>query len=396
MPAKQPKRVAIYAPALSEYAHDLAEGVLLYAQKHPDYVIRHFQFGSEAGEPVRPPRWRNWQPDGVVAFAGQQEESFEWLYSRGVPVVNTTPDCPRPLPCVFAGHRSIARLAADHFIKIGFEHFGYVGVPDHVGMDNRGNAFVEELSRHGYSADRFNLMSDPGAGLNHQIEDASEEPHLREFLERCSKPIGIFAGYDGIARAVCTACQDLEIEIPGAVAVVGVNDSTIARLGQPTITTIRLPGEEVGYKAMEILAQLLQEERVRKKIVEIPSKLIVIRESTGQQVHREANVDRAMRLIQRHACEGIRVADIARKLGISRTTLEQHFHQIFDTTPGEEISRARTDRAKELLTETTLSIEAISQMVGYATVSNFGEFFRRRTGMPPRKYRQTHRATIEE
>ncbi len=252
----QPKRIALYAPALTEYSQRLAQGVLQYAGEHPDYAIRHFQFGSEMGEPVRPPRWRNWQPNGVVAFVGKQEKIFDWLYATELPIVNTTSDCPKPLPCVFAGHRSIARLAADHFIEMGFERFGYVGVPDHAGMENRGDAFVTELSRHGYSADRFNLMSDPGAGLDHQIEDASEEPQLRKFLERCRKPVGVFAGYDGVARAVCTACQDLGIEIPGAVAVIGVNDSTIASLGQPTITTIRLPGEEAGYKAMEMLSMV--------------------------------------------------------------------------------------------------------------------------------------------
>jgi transcriptional regulator GlxA family with amidase domain len=48
--------------------------------------------------------------------------------------------------------------------------------------------------------------------------------------------------------------------------------------------------------------------------------------------------------------------------------------------------------AQDLLRETELSHERIAEHCGFADTFHFSKVFKRRTGMPPREYRQLQRA----
>ena len=56
----------------------------------------------------------------------------------------------------------------------------------------------------------------------------------------------------------------------------------------------------------------------------------------------------------------------------------------------ELLTDIRIAKAKELLNTTTLSITEISEQVGYSNVQSFIRMFKRKIGMPPNQYRQTH------
>jgi AraC-like DNA-binding protein len=60
---------------------------------------------------------------------------------------------------------------------------------------------------------------------------------------------------------------------------------------------------------------------------------------------------------------------------------------MFGYGPGEELTRARIQRAQELLTTTTLSVTRIALMIGYSRPDNFATFFRGKTGMSPTRFR---------
>lgn len=68
-----------------------------------------------------------------------------------------------------------------------------------------------------------------------------------------------------------------------------------------------------------------------------------------------------------------------------------HFARLFKSTTGlpphRFVLRARVDHARVLLTDPTLSIHHIAQVVGCRTPSHFTAVFRRVTGVTPRAYR---------
>jgi AraC family transcriptional regulator len=68
-----------------------------------------------------------------------------------------------------------------------------------------------------------------------------------------------------------------------------------------------------------------------------------------------------------------------------------HFARLFKSTTGlpphRFVLRARVDHARDLLTDPTLSIQHVAQVVGFRTPSHFTAVFRRVTGITPRAYR---------
>jgi AraC-like DNA-binding protein len=96
---------------------------------------------------------------------------------------------------------------------------------------------------------------------------------------------------------------------------------------------------------------------------------------------------RAKRLIERHAFERVRIADLAAEVGVSPFTFFRQFKHDAGTTPLAYISELRLERAKRLLLSSKLPVEVIAQRVGFDDAAYFSRFFRRNTGRPPTSFR---------
>jgi len=80
------------------------------------------------------------------------------------------------------------------------------------------------------------------------------------------------------------------------------------------------------------------------------------------------------------------VEHLARYLNMSRPTLYRRLKEITDMTPNDLINIVRLQKAALLLTEGNLSIQEISDMVGYHSVGQFGRNFQKRFGMLPSEF----------
>ncbi|MCX6873741.1 MAG: helix-turn-helix domain-containing protein [Verrucomicrobia bacterium] len=96
-------------------------------------------------------------------------------------------------------------------------------------------------------------------------------------------------------------------------------------------------------------------------------------------------------LIRRHACDGIKVADVVRHLRIARRTLDQHFADRLGHSPAQEIRRVRLDMARKLLAETALSVGRVAELAGFRDLAQFNATFRQHAGLPPAEFRQRER-----
>lgn len=82
--------------------------------------------------------------------------------------------------------------------------------------------------------------------------------------------------------------------------------------------------------------------------------------------------------------------DLAQQVGLSEFKLKQGFQEVFGTTVWEYAQAYRMKQAKQMLTETKLSIVEIAHAIGYATQSHFGYMFRQRFYMTPKEYRDRY------
>ena len=98
-------------------------------------------------------------------------------------------------------------------------------------------------------------------------------------------------------------------------------------------------------------------------------------------------VDRALNYIAAAACGGLRAADVATHLGVSRSLLDLRFRQICGKSVLQEITDRRLDEVKRLLAETGLPIIRIGQQAGFNDPDNLKRLFRRRFGVTMRDWR---------
>ena len=83
------------------------------------------------------------------------------------------------------------------------------------------------------------------------------------------------------------------------------------------------------------------------------------------------------------------IADIARSLDISATSLKNYFRTVYGQNISEYLKGKRIDEAKRLLKETNLSILEIANRVGFESQSKFTAMFHASLGLTPTEFRRS-------
>ena len=84
----------------------------------------------------------------------------------------------------------------------------------------------------------------------------------------------------------------------------------------------------------------------------------------------------------------VRVANLARTLGLSPRSLERRCRAELGSSPARAYAQWRLERAAELLLTTDWPVRAISDTLGYANPFHFSRAFARCHGAPPSRWRE--------
>ncbi|MEN7341457.1 MAG: helix-turn-helix transcriptional regulator [Pseudomonadota bacterium] len=85
------------------------------------------------------------------------------------------------------------------------------------------------------------------------------------------------------------------------------------------------------------------------------------------------------------------IDDVARAAALSRFYFVRQFKAVFGVTPVQYRTRARLDRAKQLLSDSDQSVTDICMSVGFSSLGSFSALFAAREGQSPSTYRTTTR-----
>ena len=99
-------------------------------------------------------------------------------------------------------------------------------------------------------------------------------------LELPEPPTAIFAFNDNMAIGVLRAARERGVPVPAELSVVGFDDSELAAIVTPALTTVRQPLAEMGRMAVSLLMRQLENQRVEGLNVELQTRLVV-RDSTA-------------------------------------------------------------------------------------------------------------------
>ncbi len=96
--------------------------------------------------------------------------------------------------------------------------------------------------------------------------------------------------------------------------------------------------------------------------------------------------------IDLHFTEEFQLKDVCEKLFINKFYVSKLFKSYMGITPARYIVEKRLELAKKLLTDTNLSVNEISEEIGYGDVYYFSKLFKQETGYSPKAFRNMMRA----
>ena len=100
----------------------------------------------------------------------------------------------------------------------------------------------------------------------------------------------------------------------------------------------------------------------------------------------ENRVTRAAKEIKSNYAEAINIENLAKKLGISASSLYHNFKRITALSPLQFQKKIRLEEAKNLLINQNLDAAEAAFTVGYASPSQFNREYSRMFGMPPKAH----------
>ena len=326
----------------------------------------------------------------VHGFIGHFAEQalLDHVERAGLPAVDISPAHRHAeLPQVSTDDVAVGRLAAAHLLSLGLPHFAFFGTRSHYFSLLREQGFKQAIGASGLSCHVFiNGVSD----ADHKSGPAGGP--LEEWVRGLPKPIGILASTDSRALDLLAVCRKLGIEVPGSVAVLGVdNDDVFCELANPPLSSIALSTQRIGYEAARMLDRLMAGETPAQRQLLVPPAGVVPRRSSDIPAILDPDVAAAVRYISLHVQDDLQVADVLREVPMSRRALEQRFLKALGRTPAAEIRRAQVELAKHMLSETDEAMSRVAVAAGFSNAKQLGASFHHETGMTPTDYRRKAR-----
>lgn len=219
--------------------------------------------------------------DGVAVMVSEVTDILqEVLAGFRLPFVLLDADI-RGMPhdCVDIDQKHGVEALMKHVLQTqGMKRVIFVGGPE---------TNVDTIARHEAYSQALARAATPAAAsdvhfLDYEYETAFEfaKTHM---LNWAGPKTCVFAANDEMAAGIVAAAKDCDVEVPTQLAVVGFDDTRIARMTRPPLTTVRAPMTQMGEMAIELLCKRLADPKCPSMHVSLQPEL-VIRESCGEAV----------------------------------------------------------------------------------------------------------------
>ncbi|MDG4821713.1 substrate-binding domain-containing protein [Asanoa sp. WMMD1127] len=159
--------------------------------------------------------------------------------------------------------------AAQHLLALGHRRIGYVG--------DSSRSACNQARMHGYRA-ALEAAGVPVPDDHRQTGDFRYQDGIAggaAQLDLPKRPTAVFASSDEMAAGVIEAARARGLRVPDDLSVVGFDDTEVARLFSPPLTTVRQPLREMGGVALRTALRVAAGEKLDSHHVELATELIV-------------------------------------------------------------------------------------------------------------------------
>jgi LacI family transcriptional regulator len=169
-------------------------------------------------------------------------------------------------------NRASARQIVNHLLRLEHRRLGTITGPlDVIAGADRLAGYQEALALH-------NVPSDPTLVVEGDFTEDGGYYAMQQLID--GEPDAVFVASDTMALGALRLLREINLSVPGDVALTGFDDMPFAARTQPPLTTVRQPIRRLGSTAVDILIDLVEQRNVASQRVILPTEL-VIRESCG-------------------------------------------------------------------------------------------------------------------
>ena len=150
-----------------------------------------------------------------------------------------------PFPAIRFDDVEVGRTVGRHMGGLGRRRAAVLTVPGHPAMESRATGFLQGLSERGFDPDSVLIV-------HCEVTRDGGRDGARRIARSRPRPDLVLVSNDVVAIGALNEFQRLGIDVPGDIAVSGVDDIPLARDVTPPLTTVALPFDEAGRAALEL------------------------------------------------------------------------------------------------------------------------------------------------
>ena len=370
-------RIAVHHPPGIAIWDSILKGVFRFARPDLPWLIAT-NFGTDFLGIEK------WKPDGaIVQCTNSGDEKF--FQELGIPVVNVAREQSKiTFPSVQIDDFAVGEMAADYFLDKGFESLACYSLSNRDFMTARMDGFKSRTASKGFDVHVFE-----DDNYSHQQSFAPPSNQLKSWLCGLPQPSGVFASTDALGLALTSSCRFADLNVPEQIAVLGVsNNELLCNLAYPSLSSIRLPGEQLGYEAARRLFSMLNGNTEPIDALRLEPIDIVNRQSSDIYCIEDKEVGTALDFIKNNFESPVNVASVVKSVAISRSSLERRFRQLLGRSIHDELIIQRIKKAKRLLVTTRRPLQSIASETGFSSARHFSTTFKKQTGEQPGSFRK--------
>ncbi|QHS23047.1 catabolite control protein A [Virgibacillus sp. MSP4-1] len=210
------------------------------------------------------------QVDGIVFMGGDiTEDHIKEFQSAPVPVVlAATIDPTNTVPSVNINYDQAAFEAISRLIENGNRSIGFVSGPLDTAMNN------QKMEGYKRALQKGGLEVDEDLIFRGDYTYQSGHDGFTRLIEQDKQPSAVFVASDEMALGVVHGAQDKGYNVPDDIEVVGFDNTRLATMVRPTLSTVIQPMYDIGAVSMRLLTKFMNEETVDEQNVILPHRLI--------------------------------------------------------------------------------------------------------------------------
>lgn len=209
--------------------------------------------------------------DGAILILSHEQNDLDALQQHHIPfvVVDHEGKLGTDVPSVSATNWAGGRSATEYLLALGHRRIAVIG------GQSTFRCSIDRIAGYRAAHEEAGVPLYPDYIRQGEFMPQSGYEQTCVLLDLPEPPTAIFAGSDLQAMGIYNALRTRGMSVPDMISVIGFDDTPIASIASPALTTVRQPLMEMGRVATTMLLRQIAQEPLDYPRVELATNLVV-------------------------------------------------------------------------------------------------------------------------